>query len=101
MSPETPRPLLSRVIDSERPDADSEPPYDYPAYESTALRAPRKPLLLLPHALADIHGPAFGDGAVEELDSDLTRQHTGEPLGERIIVSGRVLESDGRPSRTR
>jgi len=33
------------------------------------------------------------------LDNDLTQQHDGEPLGERIIVSGRVLESDGRPVR--
>jgi len=32
-------------------------------------------------------------------DADLTHQHQGEPLGERIVVSGRVLDSDGRPVR--
>ena len=30
---------------------------------------------------------------------DLTRQHAGQPLGERIVVSGRVLGSDGKPLR--
>jgi protocatechuate 3,4-dioxygenase beta subunit len=41
----------------------------------------------------------FGEGEVAPLDHDLTRQHAGEPLGERIIVTGRVLDSDGRPVR--
>jgi protocatechuate 3,4-dioxygenase beta subunit len=76
-----------------------DPPYDYPDYRSTRLRAPKKPLLLLPHTLSELTGPAFGEDAVEELDSDLTRQHPGEPLGERINVSGRVLDGDGRPVR--
>jgi protocatechuate 3,4-dioxygenase beta subunit len=88
---------LVRVIDGERPGADAEPPYDYPAYESTKLRAPKKPLVLLPQTLRDAGGPVFGADAVGELDNDLTRQHQGDPLGERIIVTGRVLESDGRP----
>jgi protocatechuate 3,4-dioxygenase, beta subunit len=46
-----------------------------------------------------VTGPVYADGAVGELDHDLTRQHEGEPLGERIIVTGRVLEEDGRPIR--
>ena len=46
------------------------------------------------HALA---APVFGDDAIGELDHDLTRQGNGEPLGERIIVTGRVLDEDGRP----
>jgi protocatechuate 3,4-dioxygenase beta subunit len=45
----------------------------------------------------DLAGPVFGDETVGELDHDLTRQHEGEPLGERIVVSGRVLDEDGRP----
>jgi protocatechuate 3,4-dioxygenase beta subunit len=44
-----------------------------------------------------VTGPLFGHAALGEADADLTRQHTGEPLGERIIVSGRVLDADGRP----
>jgi protocatechuate 3,4-dioxygenase beta subunit len=53
----------------------------------------------LPQALADLSAPAYGHEDVGQLDHDLTRQHDGEPLGERIIVTGRVLERDGRPVR--
>ena len=70
---------LERVMDDERPGADAEPPYDYPAYESAKLRAPKKPMLLLPEALRDVGGPVFGADAVGELDNDLTRQHGGRP----------------------
>src|SRR5512132_4663259 len=73
------------------------PQLDTPAYRSTALRAPKRPLVLLPEMLTETSGPVFGDGGVSESDRDLTRQAEGEPLGERIIVHGRVLERDGRP----
>jgi protocatechuate 3,4-dioxygenase beta subunit len=86
---------LTEIDDTQRAD----PPYDFPPYRSTALRAPKRPLLLLPHSLSEITGPVFGHDAVDELDSDLTRQHAGEPLGERIIVTGRVVDTDGRPVR--
>lgn len=75
----------------------SQPDYLYPGYRATALRAPAKPLIVLPHTLSEITGPLFGHEQVTERDSDLTRQHQGEPLGERITVSGRVLDEDGRP----
>jgi protocatechuate 3,4-dioxygenase, beta subunit len=79
------------------PVADREEPlYDTPAYRSTRLRAPKR-LLLLPEAYHDPTGPVFGDGDVDAGESDLTRQHEGEPLGERIVVSGRVIDSGGRP----
>jgi protocatechuate 3,4-dioxygenase beta subunit len=68
-----------------------------PAYGSTVKRAPSKPLILLPHTLSETTGPVFGHTAVAAGDADLTRQHVGEPLGERIIVSGRVVDEDGRP----
>jgi protocatechuate 3,4-dioxygenase beta subunit len=70
---------------------------DYPGYRSTRFRAPKRPLVSLPEAMHDLAGPVFGDETVGELDHDLTRQHEGEPLGERIVVSGRVLDEDGRP----
>ncbi len=69
----------------------------YPGYRSTRFRAPTRPLVPLPEELHDAEGPVFGGDAVCELDHDLTRQHDGEPLGERIIVTGRVLDEDGRP----
>jgi protocatechuate 3,4-dioxygenase, beta subunit len=72
---------------------------DYPGYRSTRLRSPARPLVTLPEELHDLGGPVFGNDAVEENDGDLTKQHGGEPLGERIIVTGRVLDEDGRPIR--
>jgi protocatechuate 3,4-dioxygenase, beta subunit len=78
---------------------DPDPPYLYPDYRATTLRAPTRPLVRPPTGLADLGAPVFGEEMVGPLDHDLTRQHGGEPLGERIIVTGRVLESDGRPVR--
>src|SRR5262245_35259119 len=88
---------LEEIADGERPGVD--PPYLFPEYRSTAGRAPKNPLLILPHTLSETSGPAFGDGAVAELDADLTRQHEGDPLGERIVVSGRVTDDRGHPVR--
>ncbi len=80
-----------------RPVAGSQPDYLYPDYKSTVQRSPSKPLILLPQSLSEITGPVFGHDRVRPEDADLTRQHAGEPLGERIIVAGRVLDEDGRP----
>jgi protocatechuate 3,4-dioxygenase beta subunit len=80
-----------------RPGDGAHPPLLYPPYRSTALRAPSRPLVHLPHTLTEVTGPVLGSDRVGELDHDLTRQHAGEPLGERIIVHGRVVEGDGRP----
>ena len=82
-----------------RPVDEGQPPYLYSDYVATRLRAPKKPLIILPKTLSDTTGPAFGRGPLGELDNDLTRQHEGEPLGERIIVTGRVTDGDGRPVR--
>ena len=71
-----------------------------PGLRRTRLRSPKEPLIVIPHTLSEETGPVFGERAqIGELDHDLTRQHAGEPLGERIIVSGRVLGSDGKPLR--
>ena len=76
-----------------------DPPLDYPPYRSTALRAPKRPLVPRPEGLRDLESPVYGHDDLGPLDNDLTRQHDGEPQGERIIVTGRVLEEDGRPVR--
>ena len=76
------------------------PPLDSPGYRSTALRHPKEPLVHLPHTLTEITGPQLGPHRIlGELDHDLTRQHAGEPIGERITVSGRVLDTEGKPLR--
>ena len=68
-----------------------------PAYRSTIKRSPSKPLIPMRHTLSELTGPVYGHETVRENDSDLTIQHKGEPLGERIVVHGRVLDEDGRP----
>ncbi len=73
------------------------PPLASPGYASTRLRAPCRTPLMIPHTLTEVTGPALGERDFSALDADLTRQHGGEPLGERIIVHGRVLDSNGRP----
>jgi protocatechuate 3,4-dioxygenase beta subunit len=79
---------------------DTEVAVDWPPYRSTRLRAPKRPPVLLPERFADLEGPVFGEDALDPLDNDLTRHGDGEPLGERIIVQGRVLDEDGRPIRS-
>ena len=76
---------------------DTEPDYLYPPYRSTVKRAPTKPLIALPQTLSEVTGPLFGRTEIGPDDNDLTRQHAGEPIGERMIVSGRVLDENGRP----
>ncbi|MCW2947556.1 MAG: protocatechuate 3,4-dioxygenase, beta subunit [Actinoallomurus sp.] len=78
---------------------DSHPPYLYPPYKSTVLRAPSRPLVVPEYGpdAVELSGPVFGHAELGLLDNDLTRQHSGEPLGERIIVTGRVLDDRGRP----
>ena len=75
------------------------PPLDYPPYKSTSLRHPEQPPVYLPQTITEITGPQLGLPQVGETDNDLTVQHAGEPIGERIIVSGRVFDTEGKPLR--
>jgi protocatechuate 3,4-dioxygenase beta subunit len=77
----------------------ADPPYLHPDYVATRTRAPARPLVPLAQTLSELTGPVYGHEQIGELDHDLTRQHEGEPLGERIIVHGQVLDGDGRPVR--
>lgn len=80
-----------------RDPAGTHPSLDSPGYRSTQLRHPQQPLVWLPHRLSEVTGPLLGPGRVGELDNDLTRQHAEEPVGQRIVVYGRLLDGDGRP----
>ncbi|QXJ19472.1 protocatechuate 3,4-dioxygenase subunit beta [Actinomadura graeca] len=77
------------------------PPYLYPDYRSTVLRAPARELVMpkLGPDSVELASPVFGHHELGRLDGDLTRQHAGEPLGERITVTGRVLDGAGRAVR--
>ena len=76
-----------------------QPAYIAPEYKSTPLRGPTKPLIKLKQTLSEVTGPVYGQESVTGHDADLTRngRRNGEPLGERIIVAGRVLGDDGKP----
>jgi protocatechuate 3,4-dioxygenase, beta subunit len=88
---------MDKPMTYRRPYPDTQPAYLFPKYASTVKRAPSQPLVVLPHTLSEVTAPLFGYDEVKPGDSDLTRQHAGAPLGERIVVSGRVLDENGRP----
>jgi len=83
-----------------REDKSVQPPLKHDEFRASVVRAPTQPLVRIPHTLTEITGPS-GDGVWEKLMgptvADLTRQHKGEPIGERIVVSGRVLDENDRP----
>jgi len=68
-----------------------------PDYVSTRLRAPLRAPIDLPQRLTELTGPVLGEGLVYEDDADLTRGYSQGPAGQRILVSGRLLDGDGRP----
>lgn len=75
----------------------ADPPYLSPDYRATTVRSPKRPLVIIPQTLSEITGPVYGHSDVRPEEADLTKQHAGEPQGERIIVKGRVLDERGRP----
>lgn len=88
---------MTDVIGYRREIPGSQPAYLHEPYASTVKRAPTRPLIRMPHTLSEITGPVFGHDRVRPEDADLTKQCAGEPLGERMILAGRVLDGDGRP----
>lgn len=82
-----------------RPMLGTQPEYRFPPYASTGKRAPTQPLVMLPHTLSETSGPVFGHDSVKAAEFDLTAGHAGEPIGKKIVVSGRVLDDGGKPVR--
>ncbi|MBV9404196.1 MAG: protocatechuate 3,4-dioxygenase subunit beta [Acidobacteriaceae bacterium] len=82
-----------------RPKKGTQPEYRHLAYRSCEKRHPKHPLIELPHTLSEITGPQFTLEDIRNSSCDLTKQGSGEALGQRIIVSGQVLDEDGRPVR--
>jgi protocatechuate 3,4-dioxygenase, beta subunit len=75
----------------------TQPDHLHPPYVSSIKRSPTRPQIRIPFTLSEVTGPSFRPEIVQPKACDLTRQHSGEPLGERIVVSGRVLDEDARP----
>jgi protocatechuate 3,4-dioxygenase, beta subunit len=80
-------------------DRTQHPPALTPDYKTSVLRSPRLPLWSLQNSLSEVTGPAFGLDELGPLDNDLILNYaqSGEPIGERTIVHGRVLDGNGRP----
>jgi protocatechuate 3,4-dioxygenase, beta subunit len=103
-SEETVERIYAPVVDTpgnyKREPEGAHPPLDFEGYKSTALRHPKQPLVYLPQTITEITGPALGDARVIlPEDSNLCIQHDGEPIGERIVVTGRVFDTEGKPLR--
>jgi protocatechuate 3,4-dioxygenase, beta subunit len=90
---------MAKISGFRRPAPGTQPNYLHPAYVSSIKRAPSQPLVYLPHTITEITGPVFDRKIVDLKAFDLTKQHSGDPVGERIVVSGRVVDEDGRPVR--
>jgi protocatechuate 3,4-dioxygenase beta subunit len=98
--PPVPDPAADTPTSYDRDPHGLHPPMDFAGYKSTALRHPQQPLIYLPQTITEITGPQLGpELLIGEFDHDLTRQHDGAPMGERIIVSGRVFDTEGKPLR--
>jgi protocatechuate 3,4-dioxygenase beta subunit len=94
--------VISEEIGKIQADAradDLQPRLDFPPYRSTLLRHPTKELRHAEPEGAELVAPVFGQSDVGVLESDLTIQRGGDPIGERILVRGRVVDGDGRPVR--
>ena len=78
---------------------ETQPRLDYPPYRSSLLRHPTKSLRQVDPETIELWAPCFGHRDVAPLEADLTIQHTGEPIGERLVLTGRVVDGDGRPVR--
>ena len=84
------------MMEYPKPKPGTQPEYLHEPYKVTRIRAPRQPLITLPHTRSELTGPVYGHNPIGETDNDLTRHFADEPQGERIIVAGRVLDEDGR-----
>src|SRR5688500_1017319 len=74
-----------------------DPPDFYPPNRSTHLRHPKQPRISITPTRSELTGLVYPYAPIGTPDTDLTKQHAGEPIGERIILHGRVLDEDGRP----
>ena len=76
-----------------------QPRRDYPPYRSSRLRHPTRSMVRADPETVELWAPCFGHQDVDAAEADLTVQHPGEPIGERIVVAGRITDGDGRPVR--
>jgi protocatechuate 3,4-dioxygenase beta subunit len=90
---------MGKIAGYRRPFPGTQPNCLHTPYVSSIKRAPKKPFVYMPHTLTEVTGPVFERKVVNVKAFDLTKQHSGEPVGERIVVSGCVVDENGRPVR--
>lgn len=90
---------MKRIAGYRFPCDGTQPKLLHPEYVSSIKRSPTQPLVPIPYTLSEITGPSFNPDMIPQTACDLTRQHHSDPIGERIVVSGRVLDEDCRPVR--
>lgn len=69
-------------------------------YKTSVARSPQYSLISLENTASEITGPVFGHNDIDATDNDLLSnfaQAGQSPIGERIIVHGRVLDENARP----
>ncbi|CAN5305933.1 protocatechuate 3,4-dioxygenase subunit beta [soil metagenome] len=92
---------MKQITELSPRDWDSHPALIYPGYASTVKRGPTQPLVPLKASLGELRQPVYGHARIGELDHDLTRnaRRNGAPIGERMVLAGRVLDDRRRPVR--
>ena len=75
---------------------ETQPRLNYPPYRSSVLRHPSHELLHADPEAIELWAPCFGERDVDPLDADLTIQHAGQPIGERAVITGRIVDGEGR-----
>ena len=88
---------MSEPVGYRRDSQDDHPPALYEGYKSTVFRSPKRQPIKINHSLTEITGPLFGHGKLQPGEDDLSIENGEEAQGQRIFVSGRVLDEDGRP----
>ena len=81
-------------------DRSIQPPAFTPDYKTSVARSPRYSMISLQNSVSEITGPRFGHNDIDAGDNDLLTNYAkaGEsPIGERIILHGRVLDENARP----
>lgn len=88
---------MSEPVGYKKSSLGDHPPALYKDYKSTVLRSPKRPPIIIDHTLTEITGPLFGHVKSRPGEDDLSIENGEEAQGQRIYVSGRVLDEDGRP----
>ena len=89
---------MNRITPYRRPPAETQPNYLHTGYVSSILRAPQQPLVRIPQTLSEVTGPLFGrDDAIKGACNLTIAPSGGEAQGQRIVVSGRVMDENARP----